>query len=368
MILTVLAWIMIGFAVIRFGISLINWAGQLYLSQPVTQMANEKVSILIPARNEAHNLPALLSELLKQDYDNLEILVYDDHSEDETGAVVSSFAEKDPRIRLIHAPDLIRGWTGKNFACHNLAGHANGAYLLFLDADVHVSPDLVSKSLNYVKRKGVLLLSIFPHQRIHSLGEWLTVPMMNWILLSLLPLPLVRKSSRPSLAAANGQFMLFESESYKKNVWHEQVRESLVEDIEIIRLMKKSGYKVSTLLGDEDVMCRMYSDLNEGINGFAKNVIEFFGGSILAAFVFIFFTMGSVVIIPLALGWKGLALYVLLVLGIRIFISLASRQKVWKNLLLHIFQLAVFLLMTFKGMRVVLTGTYQWKGRTIQND
>ena len=67
----------------------------------------------------------------------------------------------------------------------------------------------------------------------------LTVPAMNLILLSLLPMRLIRLSHRSSLAAANGQFMLFKAGSYREQRYHEQVRGQNLEDMAVIRLMKQ---------------------------------------------------------------------------------------------------------------------------------
>lgn len=357
-----ITWVIILFAFIRFIISLINVLSPLYLPGN-NKYSDGLVSILIPARNEEKNLPGLLSDLTNQNHSTIEILVYDDHSTDNTAEVVKKFNEKDGRVRLFPGKDLPGGWLGKNFACHNLARQAKGKHFLFLDADVRVSRDLVSNALNYIQAHNLDLLSIFPHQKMYSKGEWLTVPLMNWILLSLLPLILVRKSKRPSLSAANGQFMLFNAESYKPHNWHEQVRSNLVEDIVIIRKMKTLGMRTATLLGNEDVVCRMYTSYKEGINGFAKNIVEFFGGSILTALLFAFMVLGGVAVIFTG-SVLQIILYIALILSIRIFNSFTSRQKVWRNLTLHIPQMFTCLVILFKGVKVRLSGRYVWKGRS----
>lgn len=350
------------FTFIRFLVSVINVLSPLYLPNK-SEKGNELVSVLIPARDEEKNLPGLLSDLTKQEHSNLEILVYNDHSTDNTEGVINAFKEKDNRIRLLSAKDLPKGWLGKNFACHNLASQAKGKYFLFLDADVRISEQLITSALYYVRFHKLDLLSIFPHQRMQTMGEWLTVPLMNWILLSLLPLILVRKSKRPSLAAANGQFMFFRAESYIPYQWHEQVRSNLVEDILIIRKMKVLGMKTATLLGNSDVVCRMYTSYREGINGFAKNLVEFFGGSILTAIFFALMIFGGITVL-IAGSIGQIVVYIALILFIRIFISLASRQQAWKNIFMHIPQMITFLVLLIKGVGVRLTGKYTWKGRS----
>ena len=363
----ILGWVILSFALIRMIISLVNLLSPVFL--PRTFHHSERfVSVLIPARNEAQNLPKLLSTLMTQDHSNMEVLVYDDHSEDGTGDVVRKFSEKDNRIQLIHGKELPHGWLGKNFACHQLATHARGAYLLFLDADVHVSSSLVNRCVQYVHAHQLALLSFFPRQEIRSIGEWVTVPLMNWILLTLLPLVLVRKSPRPSLAAANGQLMMFQTDIYHKHQWHELVKDDLVEDIVISREMKEKGYKVCTLLGSDDVSCRMYTSFREGVNGFAKNVVEFFGGNPYVAILFALFILSGIVIVPIFLGTIPFLIYLMSIILTKVFVSLLSRQSVFNNLLFHIPQMTSFIVMLYKGILVRFSGAYYWKGRKIGGD
>jgi glycosyltransferase involved in cell wall biosynthesis len=104
------------------------------------------VSVLIPARNEASGIAISLEYLLKSDHPNFEILILDDHSDDGTADIVSEFARKDNRVRLLRSKPLPEGWNGKQHACWQLAQLANQRWLLFLDADVHVSPDAISRN------------------------------------------------------------------------------------------------------------------------------------------------------------------------------------------------------------------------------
>ena len=385
MVLDVLAWLILGFAGLRLGVALVNYFSPLYLppscalerdlSPPRASSPSDLgmvfsakdqplLSVLIPARDEEDNLPGLLDALLQQTYTHFELIVYDDHSGDATPHILEDFSRKAGRVKWLQGGDLPDGWTGKNHACHRLAEQARGEVLLFLDADVSVSPDLLEKAVAWFTQKKLSLLSIFPHQIMHARGEWLTVPLMNWILLSLLPMILVRLSRRPSFAAANGQFMMFDAAVYRENQWHEQVHDNLVEDIEINRLMKHKGYRTATLLGNHDIMCRMYSSFQEGVHGFAKNVTEFFGGSITMSIIFTLLVITGVLIIPLGHGWPGLMAYVLMVIFLRGLISRKSRQPVQKNFIYHIPQMVAFILIVYKGIKVRRKGNYSWKGRT----
>jgi glycosyltransferase involved in cell wall biosynthesis len=357
----VVVLIIIGFLLIRLVVAMVNAFSLLYLPQS-TPVESQLVSVLIPARNEAANLPVLLEELVNQQYSKIEVLVYDDESEDNTASIVELYEKRDSRVRLLRSESLPDGWLGKNFACHNLAKQAKGDYLLFLDADVKITLDLIGNAVGYVHEKKLDLLSIFPTQKMQTRGEWLTVPLMNWILLSLLPLPMVRISKNPSLAAANGQFMMFRSSAYKGYNWHEQVKNNLVEDIVIIRKMKSRDFKAATLLGNNDIVCRMYNSYEQAMQGFSKNVIEFFGGSYLFSGIYTLLVFGGIAI-PFIAGIPVFIVYLILVIFLRVFISLASRQSVTNNLLYHFPQMITFMKLILRGMKVRKTGKYSWKGR-----
>src|SRR6056297_203768 len=362
MIINILAWIALVLLFVKTLVSFINWLSNLHLSEEYPG-DDFKISVLIPARNEEENLPWLLDDLTRQNYQNFEVLVYDDHSTDKTPEIIDSFAQKDSRISLLPPKDLPREWLGKTFACDQLGRAANGEYLLFLDSDVRASEDLLRKALFCLRKHKLALLSIFPHQIMKSTGERLTVPLMNWILVSLLPMILIRKSKRPSLSAANGQFMFFDQKIYRQHFWHEQVRDNLVEDIEICRKMKSEGYQVATLLGKNDIKCRMYKNYADGLNGFAKNVVEFFGGSVWVTFLYGLITIFGILFIFINWGWQMLLIFSGMVILNRLFVSLSSKQPVLSNLFLHIPQMITFVIIVFKGIRVKLTKKYVWKGR-----
>jgi glycosyltransferase involved in cell wall biosynthesis len=325
---------------------------------------NVKLSVLIPARNEEENIGRILDCLIAQDYRDLEILICDDHSTDDTPAILEEYASKYKEIAWFRGEALKPGWTGKNFACHQLSARAGGDILLFVDADMEVHGDILSHMLAYMKKRRLMLLSIFPKQLLLTLGERATVPIMNWILLSLLPLPMVLFSPRSSFSAANGQFIMFRANVYHKLQPHSIVRSNPVEDIAIMRLYKKEWYRCATLLGDKRVQCRMYHGYKEAIAGFSKNVMHFFSGNLIWTFFYIFFTTFGLLFVALwslPVFWFSLAAAML---G-RMLISLTSHQQVFKNLLLVPVQHISFLRMTGRALRQNFKGNLEWKGRKI---
>ena len=124
------------------------------------------ISVLIPARNEENNIGTILNDLIRQSYTNVEIIVFDDQSDDRTPLIVQEMAEADHRIKLIQSDKLPEGWLGKNFGCHSLAIQARGDYLLFLHADGRIGDDILRLTAAYAGKFKLGLLSIFPDQLI----------------------------------------------------------------------------------------------------------------------------------------------------------------------------------------------------------
>ncbi|WP_319499495.1 glycosyltransferase family 2 protein [uncultured Draconibacterium sp.] len=358
------AWIIFIFTVIQLWVVLLN----AIFRQPLPPCPNDfnpLVSILIPARNEEQNIGHLLQDIQQQEWQNFEALVFNDQSTDKTAEIVDVFTKTDQRFQLFNSNGLPEGWLGKNYGCYQLAQKAKGSYFLFLDADVRISGAIISGTIAKMQKHNLGLLSIFPKQNMYTLGEYLTVPIMNFILLSLLPLVFVRVLPFSSMAAANGQFMLFDAKTYRNNQPHQTFRDNKVEDISIAQSFKKNGIRIACLSGNPSISCRMYSSFNDAINGFSKNVIMFFGNSGLLAVLFWLITTLGFIPILIGLPKAFVFTYFFMLVAIRLFISVVSHQNPLKNLLLAIPQQVVLGIFLIKAFLNKSKKAYQWKGRTI---
>ncbi len=358
-----LAEFVLGFSLLQLLIAFIN----LLFSQPLiySPTNSKKVSVLIPARNEEHNIGLILRDIQNQTYQNIDIIVFDDQSEDNTLSVIKSHMLYDDRIKLIQSNELPMGWLGKNYGCHCLASEAEGELLLFLDADVRLNADAIEKTIGYFDKYQLDLLSVFPTQITSSWGERLTIPIMNSILLSLLPLILIRKSNFASLSAANGQFMLFDAKTYKKLLPHEVMKSQKVEDIKIAQYYKKHNAKVACLTGTNSIKCRMYTNYDDAITGFSKNIISFFGNSVLIAGLYWLTTTFGILLVLYSLTHLASLIYLLAILLTRIVVSIISRQKITDSLLLYFPLQWVHGVILFKAILNKTKKQYQWKGRSI---
>lgn len=233
------------------------------------------ISLLVPARDEGQRLPVALAGLLAQDVS--EIIVLDDQSGDDTAAVVSRAAKDDPRVRLLRGTPLPRGWTGKNWACQQLAAAARGDVLLFCDADVLLAPGAVDACWAQMRAQRADVFSVFPRQHTATLGERLLVPLIDEVLLAFLPHPLLRLPV-PSAATANGQLLMFRRRAYEALGGHAAVADALNEDLTLARRARRAALRLGLALGGDLVSARMYAGYRESVRGFGKSLRAAHGG------------------------------------------------------------------------------------------
>ena len=352
------------FLIIRFGVTLFN-----FITDPRLKITGKQyddlVSILIPVRNEEKNILTLLRSIEKQNYNNYEVIIIDDSSTDNTYNVSQSFTAEHPRFKVIKGKELPIGWLGKNYACHQLAQKAKGQFLLFIDADEKVFDSLINSALHRVHLNGLCLLSLFTNQEMPTFGEKLVIPVMNFFLLNLLPLRLILTNRRASLAVASGQFMLFNAETYHQNNWHERVKNKVVEDVEIMRLIKSDSLKGETLLANGMISCRMYNNYNTAIDGFSKNLFAGFNYNIIGFLAYLLLVICGPILIFFTFKTSLIILMLGLVILSRVLISVISQQSIPKNILLHPLQMMCLLIVGVLSIQKHFTKKTVWKGRSI---
>ena len=352
------------FMVLRFAVTLFN-----FLSDPKLRRVNKRysnlVSILIPARNEAENILALLQSIRDQDYNYYEVIVLDDGSTDRTYQICDAFAKANPKFKVLSGEELPEGWLGKNYACYQLAAQAKGEYLMFIDADELVYNGLVNSAIHRMELNNLSLLSLFTNQVMLSAGENMVVPLMHFVLLNLLPLRLVLLSKDASVSAASGQFMLFGAQNYRKHNWHQLVKDKVVEDVEIMKQIKAAKYNGEALLANGMISCRMYNNYTEAINGFSKNFLAAFNYSISGFMLFIFVMVCGPLLILSTLNPAMIILMLGLIILTRVMISFSSGQSAMVNVLLHPAQMLSMVIIAHYAIQRHLRNTHVWKGRQI---
>jgi len=240
-----------------------------------------RLLVVVPAYNEADNIGECLQALLASEpaCASWSVLVVDDDSTDATVALARAAAAEDPHFRLLEAGPRPSGetWVGKNWPCWrgSLATAPEGEpgpndWLLFLDADVRVTPEALRWALADAIRNGADLLTLAPRLRCGCLAEWLVQP----IIVSLLGLSFpIQRANDPSdpLAFASGPFMLFQHSSYRALGGHRAVAAEVVEDLALGRAIKQAGLRLRYLLAIDLLTLRMYRDFAALWEGWTKN-------------------------------------------------------------------------------------------------
>jgi len=250
-------------------------SGPAVVSEPV---AGPRVTVVVPARNEARNVEAVLTSLAASAWPRLEILLVDDRSEDDTVARAAEVAARHPdRIRIVRGEPLPPGWLGKPWACHQGAREARGDLLLFTDADTRHAPDLLPRAVAALAEDAADAVSLAGRQLMESFWERLVQPHVFTVMLARFPRhgrPLPPQRWRGAIA--NGQYILIRRQTYDAIGGHEALRGEVVEDMRMAQRLVRLGYRLS-LRGAEDAFAtRMYSGLGEIVEGWSKNV--FLGG------------------------------------------------------------------------------------------
>lgn len=351
-------------AALFLGVQLVV-AGVNALSFPVLRRAEvsarerRAVSLLVPARDEEDTLPRTLPALLAQGAG--EVIVLDDGSVDATAHLLAAAGRAHPALRVLRGEPLPYGWTGKNWACWQLAAAAQGDLLLFTDADVEWREGTLDAVLALRQREGADLVSVWPRQRVGSLLERVAVPLIDMVLLAGLPYPAVRRLGPAALAAANGQLMLWTRGGYRRVGGHAAVRGEVLEDVRLGQRAKGAGLRLALALGGERVATRMYRSAGALVEGLSKHLLVAAGSRAALLALLLLNTLAYTLAWPLALlepRWLAIALAGL---GLRALVAVKTGRPALEALLqpLCVWPLWwIGLRALRRGRRVV------WKGRT----
>ena len=235
------------------------------------------VSVIVPARNERRNIEACVQSILAGRYSRVEVIVVDDRSTDGTGDVARALGRLDGRIHVVQTDDLPDGWFGKPWACAKGAGAARGDLLCFTDADARHGADLVVRTVNEMRERGLDMLSVVGHQELGSFWERVVQPHVFWMLASRYGgTESVNRSGRVRDKIANGQCIFVRRAAYEAIGGHHAVHDRVAEDLALAQRLFAAGNRTELVMGNEDLSTRMYTSLHEIMAGWRKNV--FAGG------------------------------------------------------------------------------------------
>ena len=265
------------------------------------------VTLIIPAYNESVNITECLNAALANRLphsEQLQVIVADDESTDDTAALAAAVALRDQRVDVMTVPPRPTDipWRGKNWACANAVEKATGEYLLFIDADVRLEPDAIATAVTDCQNHQADLLSCGPGIVCGCLAEWLVQPVMMSCIAVGFNFEAVNDADDQTTAFAAGPFMLFRRSAYDRIGGHRAVATETVEDVELAKCIKRSGLKLRYLLSTDLIKVRMYRSFGALWEGWTKNYYEG-GGRKLGDTLYSAFALSLIFVMP----WLGLA-------------------------------------------------------------
>ncbi|HXJ15011.1 MAG TPA: glycosyltransferase [Candidatus Limnocylindrales bacterium] len=244
------------------------------MSQPSAK--SERVSAIVPARNEEEVIAACVESLATQK-EIEEILVIDDQSSDRTAEIVRQLSVQHSKVRLLEAGELPSGWVGKNNAVWIGAREARGEWLLFSDADAVHAADSAAKALSIAGESGAALVSFSPEQVMKTWYEKAVIPYVYTRLSRRFQYAEVNDPGK-SAAAANGQFVMIRRDVYDAVGGHASVAGEVLEDVALAARVKAAGYRIWFGSGKGIVRVRMYRSFAAMWEGWKKNLYSLMGG------------------------------------------------------------------------------------------
>lgn len=329
------------------------------------------VSLLVPARNEAQSILVCLDALLAQDHPNFEVIVLDDRSDDDTAVLVRSI--DDPRLRLVSGTELPDGWTGKNWACHQLSQQARGDVLCFVDADTVLEASAVSEALAVMRDEDADLVTLLLAAEDATVPQAVLLPIVNFALLGLFPLALMHHTRVEKLALALGPFIMVTRQGYDAAGGHAASPGHVVDDVQLCRSVKATGRRVRLANGTAVARTRWYETTSETWNGFSKNAFGALNNNLLlaATVVLLVVPMLCAPFVRVGLGLLGgsvpmeVLIQMLLILAVRVVTAVAGRDPLW-SVPLHPVAVVFWGAALAKSVVLSMTGSsVEWRGRLV---
>ncbi len=356
-----IAWLALALAALPFAMLLANLRE---FRRPAPATTRPAISVLVPARNEEANIAAACAAIFASTGVDLELVVLDDASTDRTPQMLAAIP--DPRLRVEQAPPLPPGWSGKQHACHILGTHARHPLLVFVDADVRLAPDALTRMAGYMQRHpDIQLASGFPRQLTRTWSEALLLPLIHFLLLGFLPMAIMRTRKDEGLGAGCGQLFIARSPAYAAAGGHAAIRASLHDGLQLPRAFRRAGFMTGLFDATDLAQCRMYTSAAQVWEGLCKNATEGMAKPRSLPIWTAILAGGATLPLLLMLAapsWPA-ALALALSIGTRLVLALRFRQSIL-SALLHPFGIAALLVVQwFSLVRAARGGRATWRGR-----
>lgn len=246
-----------------------------------------RVSLIVAARNESRDLERAVRTRLADDYPNLQVVIVEDRSTDDTPAIADRLARDDARVKVVHLTELPDGWLGKLYAMHRGVGVADGEWLLFSDADVEFAPGTLRRALARCEHDALDHVAVLPRFTEHGLAIDATLDVFCHMLFATGRLWQVTDPAS-SAAVGGGMFNLVRRSVYDRTPGFEWLRQEIADDIALGQMLKRHGARPLVMHAIESVKLDFYKTLGEMAYGLEKSafaVMARFSYVMLAALV-----------------------------------------------------------------------------------
>ncbi|MDI1320916.1 MAG: glycosyltransferase [bacterium] len=325
-----------------------------------------RVSLVFTARNEGATLGAAVPTMLALDYPDLEFIVINDRSEDDTGAILDKFAAADPRLKVIHVTELTPGWLGKTHGLQLGGEAATGEWILFTDADIHFEPDVLKRAVAYARAQSLDHLAAVPV--LHEHGTLLGICVSAFSLLFAL---FVRPWRVPNPAShchgGIGAFNLVRTATYRKMDGHEPIRLRPDDDLKLGKLMKSGGFS-EIVLGVGAISVAWYDSVGGLVRGLEKNAfagVDYRIWLIVLAVglhaAFVFWPLAAVFVVPGVARWLWLGV-VAVMLGIAADNHRFDGGRAWHGFFLPVGIAVLDYAMVRSMVLTLVRGGIVWRG------
>ena len=249
-------------------------------TEPLADADCPSVSILLSARDEEVKMPQALPTLLAQDYPDYEVVAVDDRSGDATGQILDDFARRHSNLKVVHLKELPRGWLGKPYGLYTAWQHARGDWLVFTDADVRFSPDLLRRALGVARQQGWDHVTLSGLVEAHGFWERVAVSYFAFGFV-LYNQPWNVSNPRSKKYFGVGSFQMVRRAAYEAAGTHQRLAMEVVDDVKLGKIIKQAGFRSGVALPKNRVRVRWQEGLSNIIRGTTKNFFAAAGFSVL---------------------------------------------------------------------------------------
>lgn len=334
----------------------------------------EKVSVLLPVLNEADRIaPTLQSLLAQESLVDLELIIRDDGSTDQTVELINHLtrnAKFQVNVITNDAP-APTGWVSKSWSCYQMSKVATGTVLVFIDADVSFAPTAIAQGVITMREHKLDLISPYPKQTAITWSERLMQPLLQWSWLTFLPLRIAERAKNPALSAANGQFILVDAANYHASGGHSANPAAVLDDIALLRTIKNFGGSGVVVDGTNLAKTRMYRNVSELTDGYAKSLWSAVGGKpqsrFLSAFLILSYVippLAAVTKSPLRIQRAGAIGYLAAVLS-RYLIAKRTKSRTFPDVMTHPLAILGYVGLTELSWYRKLRNKLTWRGKKL---